>query len=55
MPENFGESSEVKSYLSDESVTQKAGNAVNGKKFTRLWNGDMILSEICIKEAQSVS
>ena len=41
MPETFGESSEVKSYLSDESVTQKAGNAVNGKKFTRLWNGDI--------------
>ena len=38
MPETFGESSEVKSYLSDESVTQ---NAVNGKKFTRLWNGDI--------------
>ena len=41
MPETFGESSEVKSYLIDESVTQKAGDAVNGKKFTRLWNGDI--------------
>ena len=30
-----------KEKLSDESVTQKAGNAENGKKFTRLWNVDI--------------
>lgn len=29
------------SYLSDESVTQKAANASNGEKFKKLWAGDI--------------
>lgn len=29
------------SYLSDESVLEKAMNAVNGEKFSKLWNGDI--------------
>lgn len=33
-------SSEV-SYLSDESVMEKATNAVNGEKFKKLWTGDI--------------
>lgn len=30
------------SFLSDESVVEKAMNAINGEKFERLWNGDII-------------
>ena len=30
-----------KSYLSDDSVIAKASAAVNGKKFTKLWHGDI--------------
>ena len=30
-----------KSYLSDDSVIAKASAAVNGKKFTKLWHGDV--------------
>ena len=30
-----------KSYLSDESVIAKASAAVNGEKFSKLWNGDV--------------
>ncbi|NCB94063.1 MAG: nucleoside triphosphatase [Clostridia bacterium] len=32
---------ERESFLSDESVVEKAMNAVNGEKFGRLWNGDI--------------
>lgn len=39
-PKASAESIERKSYLSDESVLDKALNAKNGEKFKRLWEGD---------------
>ena len=41
IPKASAEMMERDSYLSDESVLDKALNAKNGEKFKRLWEGDI--------------